>query len=57
VVSQLTGHLRSIFQESYLEIEWIQKKIDELANTDEVLVTDAIAELKKCLADRPTSPC
>ena len=45
--------LNTVFSD--LEFEWIQKKIDEMANTDDVLVTDAIAELKKCLADGPTS--
>lgn len=42
------GHLlTTVF--SNLEIEWIQKKVDELANTDDVLVIDAIAELRNCL--------
>jgi hypothetical protein len=41
------GHLlTTVFSE--LEIQWIQKRIDELANTDDVLVLDAITELRNC---------
>ncbi len=42
------GHLlTTVFSD--LEINWIQKRIDELANTDDVLVMDAITELRNCL--------
>jgi hypothetical protein len=46
------GHLlTTVFSE--LEIQWILKRIDELGNTDEVLVVDAITELRTCLNDGP----
>jgi hypothetical protein len=39
--------LTTVFSDT--EIEWIQNRIDELANTDDVLITDAIAEFRNCL--------
>lgn len=45
------GHLlNTVFKLD--EIEWIQKRVDEIANTDDVLVIDAITELRNCLNDR-----
>jgi len=42
------GHLlNTVFEPD--QIEWIQKRVDELANTDDVLVIDAITELRNCL--------
>jgi hypothetical protein len=45
--------LTTVFSD--LEMQWIQKRIDELASTDAVLVIDAIAELRNCLSDRTES--
>lgn len=41
------GHLlNTVFERN--EIEWIRKRIDEIANTDDVLVVDAITERRNC---------
>jgi hypothetical protein len=48
------GHLLNTAFEPN-QIEWIQKRVDEIANTDDVLVIDAIAELRTCLNNRTAS--